>query len=125
MTMSDLGADRQRTGTPVPATGVAVPRNGLGVGSLVLGIFGIIGPLGGLPLGIPGVVLGVLALRDVKRNKATNIKVAIAGLTVSLLSVVVTVLTLVYSMTLPDECFDSDTYPTVAEQDACFERLGA
>lgn len=69
-------------------------RNGLGITSLILGIvglvFGIVPLTGflGLILGVTGFILGLAGWSRVRKNKATNKKVSIAGTFVSLGSIV-------------------------------------
>lgn len=63
-------------------------RNGLGIAALILGILSIITIFGGLLLGIPGLIFGILGRKRAKRGGATNGGVALAGIITSTLGVV-------------------------------------
>ena len=67
------------------------PKNGLGLASLILGVVGLLAcwllGIGLLP-GLVGLVLGIVALRRVRRGIATNRGVAITGVVLSVLAVI-------------------------------------
>jgi hypothetical protein len=69
----------------------AAPRNGAGIAGLVLGIvalllcFTVLGAVISLLLAIVGLVLSIVGLRRVRRRRATNRGVAIAGLVLNVL----------------------------------------
>jgi hypothetical protein len=74
-------------------------RNGLGIASLVTGVIaifpGILTCAFGLPLGIIAVLMGFAARRRVKRGKANNGGVALAGIILGFVAIVTSVV-LVY-----------------------------
>lgn len=55
-------------------------RNGFGIAALVLGILSIVTCVGGVLLGIPAVVLGVLGRKRAARGEANNGGMALAGI---------------------------------------------
>jgi hypothetical protein len=81
-----------------PAAGygesVISPRNGLGVVSLVLGVVGVvisavtIWPTIGVFLGIAALAVGLAARARVKRGKANNRGIAIAGIVLGVAAIV-------------------------------------
>lgn len=79
----------------------APPRNGLGTAGFVLGLVGLVIapiPLAGVaawPLAVLGLVLSAVGLARVRAGKATNKGLAIAGVILSLLALVVSILWLV------------------------------
>ncbi|WP_103353542.1 MmpS family transport accessory protein [Amycolatopsis sp. CA-128772] len=81
-----------------PAPQAAPPRNGLGTAGFVLGLVGLVVspiPLAGVvawPLAVLGLILSAVGLARVRSGKATNKGLTIAGVVVSLLALVVSVL---------------------------------
>ncbi|TRM11729.1 DUF4190 domain-containing protein [Lentibacillus cibarius] len=64
--------------------------NGKATASLILGVISIvlsIVPLGGLILGIIGLIIGVIGLREIKRFKQGNKKIALSGIVCSSLGI--------------------------------------
>jgi len=76
----------------------APPRNGLGTAGFVLGLIGLVFspiPLVGVvawPLAVLGLILSAVGVARVRSGKATNKGLSIAGVVVSLLALVVSVL---------------------------------
>ncbi|MEA5363059.1 MmpS family transport accessory protein [Amycolatopsis sp., V23-08] len=76
----------------------APPRNGLGTAGFVLGLLGLVVapiPLAGVvawPLAVAGLILSAVGLARVRAGKATNRGLTIAGIVVSVLGLVVSVL---------------------------------
>jgi Domain of unknown function (DUF4190) len=119
-----------RTGSPplVPDR-LARRRNGLGTGALALGICGITSfPLyGGIALGVPGLILGVMGIRYINHGNASNKKVAIAGVVLSFLGLVLSICFFAIGMFLLVEqekkCFDTVRYPTESERQVCLDEV--
>ena len=92
-------------------------------------------------LSISGLILGVMGIRNVKQRSASNMKVAIAGLTTAwkyesranfglpFLGVVTSISMFAYVMFMlvPTEeekaCRDTARYPAEAEEQACIDEL--
>ncbi|MGV9363477.1 MmpS family transport accessory protein [Amycolatopsis sp. NPDC003731] len=81
-----------------PAPQAAPPRNGLGTAGFVLGLIGLVFspiPLVGVvawPLAVLGLILAAVGVARVRSGKATNKGLSIAGVVVSLLALVVSIL---------------------------------
>ncbi|KDN18127.1 MmpS family transport accessory protein [Amycolatopsis rifamycinica] len=81
-----------------PAPPAAPPRNGLGTAGFVLGLIGLVIapiPVAGVvawPLAVLGLILSAVGVARVRARKATNRGLSIAGVVVSLLGLVVSVL---------------------------------
>jgi hypothetical protein len=132
----------------MPGQGAAVaPRNGLGIAALVLGIVGCVF---GFPLtffiagtlGLIGTILGFVGLSRVRKGIATNKGVTIAGIVLSLLALVLSVVgaVIVFSATADlveslDEAFPESTpgasascagvtYPDQQTTDVCADASG-
>lgn len=77
-------------GSPTPST----PGSGMAIGAMVLGILGILSfwvpvfNIGAILLAIVGVILGVLAIRGIKRGTQSGKGMAIAGIVLSALTIV-------------------------------------
>ncbi|MGH3953320.1 MAG: DUF4190 domain-containing protein [Mycobacterium sp.] len=85
-------------GMPVPPP---APKNGFGVGALVVGIIAILlscTVFGGFLGGLVAVVLGILAVRRVKRAEANNRGVAISGIALGSLAILLSTLILVFTL---------------------------
>ncbi len=84
-----------------PAPQVAAPRNGLGTAGFVLGLIALVIapiPVAGVvawPLAVLGLILAAVGIARVRAGKATNKGLAIAGVVLSLLALVVSILWLV------------------------------
>ena len=99
--MSDLD-HHHHSPSPNPLRRSRPPgKNGFGLAALVLGICSFTSsPLfGGVALGMPGVFLGIMGIRKVKQSTASNMKTAVTGLTLSVLSFVISVAIMVLAMT--------------------------
>ncbi|MFZ5869630.1 MAG: DUF4190 domain-containing protein [Actinomycetota bacterium] len=76
--------------SPTPST----PGSGMAIGAMVLGILGILSfwvpvfNIGAILLAIVGVILGVLAIRGIKRGTQSGKGMAIAGIVLSALTIV-------------------------------------
>ncbi|EOD64811.1 MmpS family transport accessory protein [Amycolatopsis vancoresmycina] len=94
--MTDYTPIQQQAAPPA-----APPRNGLGTAGFVLGLVGLVIapiPLAGVaawPLAVLGLILSAVGIARVRSGKATNKGLAIAGVVLSLLALVVSVLWLV------------------------------
>ena len=81
-----------------PAPPAAPPRNGLGIAGFVLGLLGLVFspiPFVGVvawPLVVLGLILSVVGLVRVRAGKATNKGLSIAGIVLSALGLVVSIL---------------------------------
>ncbi len=90
-------ATRPDTRTAAPAEAPTEPRNGLGTAGFVVGLIGLIlSPLPFIgilawPLVVLGVIFSAVGISRVKARKATNKGLSIAGLVLSILGVVVSV----------------------------------
>ena len=68
------------------------PKNGLGIAALVLAIIGLVlcwTVAGGVLLGFAAVIMGFAARGRVKRGRATNGGIAIAGIVLGFLAIIV------------------------------------
>lgn len=107
-----------------------VPQNGMGTAALVLGLVGLVCsvlffPLG-LVLAVTGLVLGIVGLKRVKRGLATNRGAAMAGIVLSVVSLVICIGWGIFIGVLVNktqECNDPDL--SRSEQRQCIEdRVG-
>lgn len=66
------------------------PRNELGVASLLVGMVALLTCwlLIGVPFGIAAVIIGDIARRRVQRGEASGSRIALAGMTLGVLSIV-------------------------------------
>lgn len=81
----DAPRTQQSPGTH-PGGAPAQPQNGLGLAALILGIVAFLTswfPLLGIPVGVVGLILGILGLNKVKKGLATNRGMALAGVILS------------------------------------------
>lgn len=79
-----------------------------------------------LVLGIPGLILGIVGIRNVKKHIATNMKVAITGVALSFLSLAYAIFlaaNIIWLSFEDDKCDDTAQYPSEAENQACFEQV--
>ena len=82
-----------------PGNPLAQPRNGFGVAAFVLGLFALLlswTVLGGIVLGIPAVIFGLLGRGRVKRGEATNGGFSVAGIVLGALGVVFAIVLIVF-----------------------------
>lgn len=111
------------------------PSNGLGIAALVFGILALLFAwipyvnIVSMVLAVVGIVVGILALRKVKRGEATNRKMSLAGIALSVvalvLSLVITIAVTAFIGQNIDQIADC-TNPNLSaeEQQACLEELG-
>ena len=100
--MSDLDHHARPLGPNPLRRGRSPAKNGFGLAALVLGICSFTSsPLfGGVALGVPGVFLGIMGIRKVKQSTASNMKSAVWGVALSVLSFVISVAIMVLAMAL-------------------------
>jgi hypothetical protein len=88
------------------------PRNGMPIGALLLGVVSLAGVFLfrsvfiSVIAGLLGVVFGILALRQVKRGIADRRRFAISGIVLGGLGLVVSVVLLIVSYHLYNDCKD-------------------
>lgn len=84
-----------------PSAPSPTPGSGLAITALVFGIAGIplsLIPLLGFPLGIVGVVLGVVVLAKARSNKASGRGMAIAGIVTGGIAIMLAILIFLYAI---------------------------
>ena len=116
-----------------PPTGYGPPpRNGLGVAALIFGIIALLGawiPLVNIVsvvLAIVGIVVGIMALRRVKRGEATNRGMSLTGLVLSVVALLLAVFVLVRAANFILSNYEdiepcADPALSQEEQQACLE----
>jgi hypothetical protein len=119
-----------------PPTGYGrSPSNGLGIAALVFGIVAILGSwipfvnIVSMVLAIIGIIVGIMALRKVKRGEATNRGMSLIGIGLSVvalvLSLVITIAVTRFVGSNMDEIANcTDPALSAEEQQACLEELG-
>lgn len=107
------------------------PHNGAGTAALGFALVGLalfwLWGLGAI-IALVGMVLGIVGLRRVNRGRATNRRVATAGLVIALCTFVVSVVWvafLAWVLSVAGDCVNSELFPTRVDQRHCFEhKLG-
>lgn len=108
------------------------PSNGMGIAALVLGILALLGAwipfvnIISMLMAIAGIVLGVMALKKVKRGEATNRGMALTGLILSVVALVLSLIVTVWAGNLIGSNIDqiencADPNLTAEEQQQCIE----
>ncbi|MDH6226565.1 MULTISPECIES: DUF4190 domain-containing protein [Streptomyces] len=93
---------------PAPPAAPQQPKNGLGTAALVLGIIGVVLAffyVGGL-LGLLALIFGIIGLGKVKKGEATNKGVALTGLILGVVSMVITIAMVIFTVFLVDKAVD-------------------
>ncbi|HEX5568234.1 MAG TPA: DUF4190 domain-containing protein [Streptomyces sp.] len=113
-----------------PGARTTRPRNGVGIAALVLGLLGLVlfwTVIGGVVLGLPAVVSGVIGRRRGSRGEATNGTMALIGAIAGGLALVVTTAVVAAGVSfLNSEEFGDfekcvDNSDTAAERQRCEE----
>ena len=123
------------TGYSTPSGYERQPSNGLGIAALVFGVLALLFcwipyvNIVSMVLGIIGIVVGILALRKVKRGEATNRGMSLTGLALSavalVLSLVITIaVTAFIGQNIGELSNCTDPSLSAEEQQACIEDLG-
>lgn len=84
-------------GTPPPQQ-PASPSNGAGIAALILGIIGILTVwtiIGGIVFGVLAVILGFIGRSLVKKQRATNGGMSLAGIILGILAVIISIVLVV------------------------------
>lgn len=86
------------------------PRNGMAITAAVCGglaliaIFLLGSPIFGIPLGVGGIVTGILAIRQVRKGISNKKGLAITGLVLGIISIVISIVLFVLSYRLYNDC---------------------
>lgn len=82
-----------------PGNPLAQPRNGFGIAAFALGLFALLlswTVLGGIVLGIPAVIFGVLGRGRARRGEATNGGLSVAGIVLGAIGILIAIVLIVF-----------------------------